>query len=199
MIEMSVPPENLAIYPQKYTVRIDNKYKPSYSVVGFLPSNESEKRVLNMVLAFTIANSTQFIDIAYDFSQIDQQGFDATIQRAVSGQLTMGKKYLDTTKYITYNYNVDTKILNIVIKNPFFKCVSIDFFNVFYNIFIHDTDCSCNCYSQGAGACTGGLGGCCCQQPCCGKDCPSTDCDCSNSIYCGISCTGQGGWFGACC
>jgi len=167
--------ENIAIYPQKYSVFADTKYKPVYSVVGFLPSNESQKRVMNLVIDVTLyekIDNKRFLEVVYDFAEVDQQGFDVTIENEVSGHLRVGNKDVDPRTHMRYKYDDKNKILRLTIRNPYneqrsFKRV----YKLFYNIFINDYDafgdCICDqCDSLvGITRCTNcpeGMSVCCC-------------------------------------
>ena len=113
MSEEVIPPKNLPIYLQKYTVAIhDGKKEPTttgevlYSTVGAIPSNVAEARVWELNLSGVLRPKSEKYTVVYDFKNVDYENKNITFENIVSGTFIICGQVLDASKVIGRKYDV---------------------------------------------------------------------------------------------
>jgi hypothetical protein len=134
---MSLPPNNLPIYLQKYLVAIQNPVddniftQPSFSSVGLLPSNEEGFRIWAFQLTGTLLPNKNTKDknyqFLYNFNDVNYDKYKIRFDGGVSGIATICNRVLDASKIFSFQYNIASGVftfqlnssqLGFVIKNP---------------------------------------------------------------------------------
>lgn len=108
MSQQQIPPNNLPIYFQNYTVDIVDAEKKAagsvlYTTVGAIPSNKPEDRVWQMNLTGVLNPSLTEYAIVYDFKSL-QKEIDVSFENIVSGTFNICGQVLDASKVIGMNY-----------------------------------------------------------------------------------------------
>ena len=123
-----IPPNNLPIYLQKYTISILCSSSENidtsktcgtvkYSTVGLFPSNIKEKRVWNFKIEGQLEkNNEKYIVLYFDFSNIDDS-YNVSFENALNGIINICGRTMDVFKDAFYK--LENTTLAIFIKTKF--------------------------------------------------------------------------------
>ena len=136
----------MSIFLKNYKV-ISEQSALKYSVVSALPNamiNEqgestSQNYTWNFVTSVFVKQCEKNIEIEYDFSDSEFIK-DITFEDKLMGTLQWGNDVLNAEKVMSFQYNEDTKKLNLTIKLPVGKTKQT---LLSWNIFINDIIPAC--------------------------------------------------------
>lgn len=115
-----IPPENVAVYLQKFIVTAPSAltFSSSYTSVGVVTTNSPGNRQWQ----FTwngFFSSTQPFEIVYDFSDVDTFGYQITFEGNLKGFLTLDGQIYASDKYISYIPQTPNDIANKIVRLRF--------------------------------------------------------------------------------
>lgn len=144
---------HLPIYIRNYNVTIPIQYQSKtnviWSTVGFVPSFEELKRILNIRLAISVIaplgpyhSSISDLSIFFDFSEINdflKNVFLITIEGPIEGNISFDvqSSTLNATDYIDYDYEIENARLTLHIRNLTFEITTFPM-TMYMNINIRD-------------------------------------------------------------
>lgn len=147
-MENSIPNNNLAIFIQDFVFDfIKHTGQVNWVTCSVNPSNKSKKRVLNLVMSFTIFKQAREHILVGDFSNVNFEGFTFNLEGSIQGTITIQSKVLDANKYIRYNYDQNNKKITLYLKN-------LNIGSGFLDIYLNDNASNCTNTPGNLYACT---------------------------------------------
>jgi hypothetical protein len=115
-----IPPQNVAIFLQKFVVTAPtaDSFSSSYASVGVVTTNSPGNRQWQFTWNGSFS-STKAFQIIYDFSAVDTYGYNITFEGNLNGFLTVDGQIYAADKYITYIPQTEQDILDKIVRIRF--------------------------------------------------------------------------------